>query len=279
MKKYIPLLLCLLATLLSVSCAPSQGSGEADHATQAEKPATVEDVYEAVIVGELSVLDKQQGEIRLQDLRITDDGLRLGESVVDGKAVLDLDGDGIEECVIRLKSSDQVLLRYREGVVYSYFLPFRQCYDLKTDGTFLWNDASDADPFCYGGGQFYFDGTTLKVKEIYKIVNGFEPNAEYYIDGRQVTYEELLDFNGSRRPALVEFTALESPWLKTLSLEEALEIAETYWYERYGIRSGDVDSDTGYPYAILSKSGAGIASILFAVATNNTFERSTGTSI
>ena len=36
-------------------------------------------------------------------------------------------------------------------------------------------------------------------------------------------------------------------------LERALEIASEYWYECYNIKAGDVDSETGFPYAVLPK--------------------------
>lgn len=215
---------------------------------------TVVKVFEAVIAGDVCVIDGDQGEIKLQDLRIPGTGYALAEIMIDGKAVLDLDGDGMEEYVICLASSDSIILRYYGGQVYSYFLGFRQFYNLKVDGTFSWNDASNAEPFSYGGGKLFFDGTELNVKETYKIVGDGEPNAEYYVNGQRVTYEELLTFNGSHRPASVEFTALGEPWKEIISSDRALEIAEEYWYDLYGVRPGDTADETGFPYAILPKS-------------------------
>lgn len=219
-----------------------------------DDPLTVVKAFEAVIAGDVCVIDGDQGEIKLQDLRIPGTIYALAEIRIEGKAVLDLDGDGMEEYVICLASSDSIILRYYGGQVYSYFLGFRRFYNLKVDGTFSWNDASNAEPFSYGGGKLFFDGTELNVKEICKIVNDGEPNAEYYVNGQRVTYEELLTFNGSHRPASVEFTAFEAPWQKTISSDRALEIAEEYWYDLYGIRPGDTADETGFPYAILPKS-------------------------
>ena len=221
-----------------------------------DDPLTVVKVFEAVIAGDVCVIDRDQGEIKLQDLRIPGTGYALAEIMIEGKAILDLDGDGVAEYVICLASSDSIILRYYGGQVYSYFLGFRRFYNLKVDGTFSWNDASNAEPFSYGGGKLFFDGTKLNVKETCKIVGDGEPNAEYYVNGQRVTYEELLTFNGSHRPASVEFTAFEAPWQKTISLDRALEIAEKYWYDLYGIRPGDTASETGFPYAILPKSSA-----------------------
>ena len=221
-----------------------------------DDPLTVVKAFEAVIAGDVCVIDGDQGEIKLQDLRIPGTIYALAEIRIEGKAVLDLDGDGMEEYVICLASSDSIILRYYGGQVYSYFLGFRRFYNLKVDGTFSWNDASNAEPFSYGGGKLFFDGTKLNVKETCKIVGDGEPNAEYYVNGQRVTYEELLTFNGSHRPASVEFTAFEAPWQKTISLDRALEIAEEYWYDLYGIRPGDTADETGFPYAILPKSSA-----------------------
>ena len=219
-----------------------------------DDPLTVVKAFEAVIAGDVCVIDRDQGEIKLQDLRIPGTIYALDEIMIDGKAVLDLDGDGMEEYVICLASGDSIILRYHGGQVYSYFLEFRQFYNLKADGTFSWNDASGTEPFCYGGGKLFFDGTELNVKETYKIVGDGEPNAAYYVNGQRVTYEELLTFNGSHRPASVEFTAFGEPWKEIISLYQALNIAEKYWYDLYGIRPGDRDSETGYAYALLRKS-------------------------
>lgn len=215
---------------------------------------TVMDVFDAAIAGDICVIDGEQGEIKLQDLRIPGTGYALDEIMIEGKAILDLDGDGVAEYIICLASSDSIILRYYGGSVYSYFLGFRQFYNLKTDGTFSWNDASGTEPFSYGGGKLFFDGTALNVKETYRIVGDGEPNAAYYVNGQRVTYEELLAFNGSHRPDVVEFTAFEAPWQKTISFDRALEIAEEYWYDLYGIRPGDTASETGFPFAILPKS-------------------------
>ena len=215
---------------------------------------TVMDLFDAVLSGDICVIDGDQGEIKLQDLRIPGTGYALDEIMIEGKAILDLDGDGVVEYIICLASSDSIILRYYGGQVYSYFLEFRRFYNLKVDGTFSWNDASNAEPFSYGGGKLFFDGTKLNVKETCKIVGDGEPNAAYYVNGQRVTYEELLAFNGSHRPDVVEFTAFEAPWQKTISFDRALEIAEEYWYDLYGIRPGDTASETGFPFAILPKS-------------------------
>ena len=215
---------------------------------------TVMDLFDAVLSGDICVIDRDQGEIKLQDLRIFNTNLCLWETIVEGKAVLDLDGDGVAEYIIWLSSCDSIILRYYGGQVYSYFLEFRLFYDLKTDGTFHWNDASGTEPFSYGGGKLFFDGTALNVKETYRIVDSGEPSAAYYVNGQRVTREEFLEFNGSHRAEFVEFTAFEAPWQKTISFDSALKIAEEYWYDLYGIRPGDTASETGFPYAILPKS-------------------------
>ena len=93
----------------------------------------------------------------------------------------------------------------------------------------------------------------MEIKEIYKVVNGGEPNAEYYIVGKQVTHEKLLQYIAVHPNIAITFTHFAVPWQKAISLEEALEIASEYWYECYNIKPGDRDSETGFPFAFLPK--------------------------
>lgn len=202
------------------------------------------EMYEAAINDEICVFDQRLGEIKLKAFRFASN-LRLDESIIDGKAVLDMDGDGICEYIIRSASMDSVILRYYDGKVYSYSFYFRNFFNVNTDGSFSWNDSLAI----YGSSKLTFDGELLIIKEIYKIVNDGEPNAEYYIDGKQVTHEELLKYLADHPNTPVDFTSFEAPWQKTISLEKALGIASEYW----NVKNGDIDKETGFPFALLPK--------------------------
>ena len=68
-----------------------------------------------------------------------------------------------------------------------------------------------------------------------------------------MAHDEFLKYIEDNPHTPVEFTSFTAPWQEMLTLEEALEIAAEYWYDRYNIKAGDTDSETGYPYAILPK--------------------------
>lgn len=139
-------------------------------------------------------------------------------------ACTDMDGDGIQEVVI--DCSDTLILRYYEGKVYLYSLTFRNGYHLCTDGTHAWNH--NGTNFEYGEEQFYFEDTELKCRELYRVVNDGEPNAEYYVGGQRVTREELLQYIADNPKTRVEFSPFA--W-EMISQNGALAIAEEYWKE------------------------------------------------
>ena len=150
-----------------------------------------------------------------------------------GHAYVDLDGDSVNELVIDCGSI--LILRYYEGCVYLYEFTFRQLYNLNTDGSYNWNH-NGAD-FEYGENRIYFEGAELKTRELYRIVN----NAEYYVEGKQVTEEELQKYIEDNPKTKTEFLPLEVSWQKEITPEEALQIASEYW----GIKDGFTDYGAG----------------------------------
>ena len=125
-----------------------------------------------------------------------------------GYVYMDVDGDSINELVI--DCGDTLILRYYEGCIYVYPFIFRNMYQLNTDVSYSWNHTGQN--FEYGENQLAFDGAELKTKELWRIVNDGEPNAEYYIDGKQVTHEELLKYFEDNPKTKVEFLPLEVSW-------------------------------------------------------------------
>ena len=208
------------------------------------------EMYEAVLKNEIKVYETDIEEYNyLKDCKTPYNRIPLCESENLGYVYMDVDGDSINELVI--DCSDTLVLRYYEGTVYVYPFTFRNMYQLNTDGSYNWN--YNGQNFEYGEDQLAFDGAELKTKELWRIVNDGEPNAEYYIGSKQVNQEEILKYFEDNQKTPIEFTSFKAPWQKTISLGKALEIAGEYWYECYNIRTGDKDSETGYPYAILPK--------------------------
>lgn len=152
-------------------------------------------------------------------------GIPLCECENLGYAYVDIDGDSVNELII--DCGDTLILRYYEGTVHFYEFIFRSLYYLKTDGSYAWNHTGSN--FEYGESQIYFEGAELKTKELYRIVNDGEPNAEYYIDGKQVTQEEILKYFEDNPKPKVEFLPLDVSWLSKISRSEAITLAENYW--------------------------------------------------
>ena len=191
MKKYITFLLCLMMILSLASCELNEDqdalsrnentnsdSIENDNtnnntSTQISDAEKVMQMYEAAIKGEICVFDERSGEIKLKYCRFPNNNLRLGECEILNKAILDMDGDGINEYVIQSETKDHIVLHYNNGKVYSYCFDRSNFYNLNTDGSFYWTDDWSND--AYGGiwvrglNQIVFDGSSLSIKEIYRI--------------------------------------------------------------------------------------------------------------
>lgn len=116
----------------------------------------------------------------------------------------DLDGDGIDELII--DCGDTMILRYYMGVVHLYDFTFREMYHLSTDGSFSWSH--NGEDFEYGMQQLYFDGSEILFCDLYRIVNDGEPDARYYLDGKQVTQEELQAYIDANPKTKITFEPL-----------------------------------------------------------------------
>ena len=101
--------------------------------------------YEAAINDEICVVDESLREINLKDCRFPSDNLRLGECEILYKAILDMDGDGINEYIIQSEAKDHIVLHYHDGKVYSYCFDSKSFFNLNTDGSFYWIDSYEID--------------------------------------------------------------------------------------------------------------------------------------
>lgn len=168
------------------------------------------EMYEAVLKNEIKVYETHEKEyIYLKDCETPYDRIPLCAYESLRYVYMDVDGDLINELVIY--KGDTLILRYYEGCVYVYPFTFRSMYRLNIDGSYNWNQMGP--DFQYGETQLAFDGAKRKDKELWHIVNDGEVNAEYYIDGKQVTREELLKYFEDNPKTKVEFLPLEVSWL------------------------------------------------------------------
>ena len=186
------------------------------------------EMYNAALEYEIKVYETVVGEYDyLRDIKTPNMSIPLCECDKLGYAFADVDGDSINELVI--DCGDALILRYYQGCVYVYPFTFKNMYRLNTDGSYNWNNTGQN--FEYGEKQLAFEGAKLKPKEIWRIVNDGELDAEYYIGEKKVTSEELSKYIENiekDQKKEIEFSALEVK--DTLAFEEAMKIAKQYWY-------------------------------------------------
>ena len=213
------------------------------------------EMYEQAIKGEICIIDEHLGEIKLKVCRFPNNNLKLEDSIVCGKAILDLDQDGISECIIEAYSHDSIVLHYYDGKVYSFALKFEDFNNLKIDGSFLWtghctySDKENSFVLDSGAKKLMFEGSKIKFYDIFKTVYDNNQTAKHYIGNKSVTYDEITEYKKEFTADFVEYTPFDAPWYKAITEEEAIRIASEYW----NIKSGDVDEATGYRFALLPK--------------------------
>lgn len=124
-------------------------------------------------------------------------------------AVVDMDGDGKQEVLIR--DNDTLLLREKDGCVYAYNFGFRAMDYVYTDGTFTWNDNAGSN---YGVSKLKFnDDNTYAWVELYEINHADEfgeyyDEPKYFVEGQEVTHDEYLEYSQSLCRTKVEFKEL-----------------------------------------------------------------------
>jgi len=201
------------------------------------------EMYEAAINDKICVIDEHLGEIKLKACRFPSNNARIDECKLLTKAILDLDVDGINEYVIQSPDKDHIVLHYYGGKVFSYCFDKNNFYNLNADGSFYWSDSYESENWTHGLNQITFDGSSLSIKEIYRIKHitpfDFYENLEFYVDGKHIKREEFLDYHKSE--ILVIFSPLDISCEYPISSEKACEIASNYW----GIESGMSEGATG----------------------------------
>ena len=257
MKKIIALLLCLMMVLPLVSCeknedpnAPSQNentdptpsdSVEGDStndnpATQISEAEKAMEMYEAALRNEIAVFETDSRVFNyLMNCKRPYDRIPLSDLVSLRYAYTDLDGDTVPELVI--DCGDTLILRYYEGTVYVYPFTFRNMYQLNTDGSYPWNHTGLN--FEYGESQIFFEDAKICSRKLWRIVND-GTDAEYYIDGKQVTQEEILKYIEDNPKTRIEFSPLEVSWLNKISRAAAVSLAQEYWASFYTEDKGNI---------------------------------------
>ena len=259
MKKIVSVLLCSLMLLSLFSCEITEGENDLNTPTQTDSQPSKEtddneendgivlseaeramEMYKAAIKGEIYVVDEQFGEISLKDCRFLTNNVTVGECEILNNAILDMDGDGINEYVIQSgDEADHIVLRYYEGKIYSYSFGITEFRHLNTNGTFFWSFGEN-NMVC-GLNRLVFNGSSISIEKMYEV--NIDYDNTYYIEGKQVTYEELRDQYDYYKDCIVRksFSPLEIDCPYPISSERALEIASGYW----GVSDWDYDCAMG----------------------------------
>ena len=260
MKKIVAAALCLIMLMSLFSCniensndnkdnditsnTDSNTSSEETDTTPIQKTQSeiAMEMYESVLNNEIKVYETDIQEYNyLADCKTPYNRIPLADCEQLKYAYTDMDNDSINELVI--DCGDTLLLRYYEGTIYVYPFTFRQLYNLNTDGSYSWNHTGQ--DFEYGEKKIYFEGAELKAKELYRIVNDGEPNAEYYVEGKPATQEELQKYIEDNPKTQLVFLPLEVSWQNKISQSEAIELAEKYW-ESFDIKENEYLVAIGY---------------------------------
>ena len=261
MKKFVAALMCLMMFLFLSSCdldntndTNTNTNSDISSGDTAKTQAEIAmETYEAAINGEICVIDESLCEIKLKDCRFPSNNLKLGESEILYKAILDMDGDGINEYIIQSEAKDHIVLHYHDGKVYSYCFVGKDFFNLNTDGSFYWIDSYEADNCTRGCNQIAFDRSSSRVKEIYRIKQTSpydygDNDHEYYVNGNRIEREDFLDYYDSncRGKTRATFSPLDISREYPISSEKAFEFASNYW----GFKSGTEDGAAGTLYVL-----------------------------
>lgn len=103
--------------------------------------------------------------------------------------IVDMDGDGDVEMLIRGWTQDILVLREENNDVYGYDFSFRSMYNVATDGSFCWNDNAGNT---YGVSKLSFANRICQLIELYRVEINQENNETiYFIENEEKTREEF----------------------------------------------------------------------------------------
>ena len=154
---------------------------------------TAMEAYKAVLRGEMEFLNTPHYDSfdisRLREAITPDTSITLEPEYF---TAVDMDADGMAEVIVSLAisgvgTSDYLVLRWQEGVVYGYTFAEREFSDLKTDGTF-WNTGGASD---VGICRVAFDRDTRSIDRFtYSLYRPSDDGISYFVDKQEATEEE-----------------------------------------------------------------------------------------
>ena len=118
-----------------------------------------------------------------------------------GICYLDMDGDGIEELLLRGDYNDYIILRYRSGTVYLYRMDYKSIDRFYEDGSYGWHSPTylEDNSVCYGISKIMaFTEGSAKYSSLFTIYDG-ENESYFLIDGKFASKAELDALIESRK--------------------------------------------------------------------------------
>ena len=99
-------------------------------------------------------------------------------------SILDMDGNGDVELLIKGWTEDILVLHIENDIVYGYDFTFRGMYNVEEDGSFCWNNNAGNS---YGVSKLVFKNQECNIVEIYRVEN----DNTYYVNNKEVSKEEF----------------------------------------------------------------------------------------
>ncbi len=204
---------CLLTDPVAAEEGPDAGPGAgpspSPDVSSSRPPETLADALldpwmKEVLDGERTFLCGRGPETfsihQLRTMLYGDDELPRLTLEVGRLAVMDLDGNGVNEMVVwpvdtlgerddptEIGYSTGYFIFLRQGDAVSVHYPgWRSIADLKADGTFDWSGSA----FHWGTGSVRFTGNGFEIRQITWCDNGFE-SENYFVSGQKATREEF----------------------------------------------------------------------------------------
>ena len=211
------------------------------------RQACAKQAFLSVLTNKMKIYNTQTREYcYLSDCKLPSTNTPLSKAEGLRYALADLDHDAVKELII--DGGDRLVLRYGHGTVYLYPSVLQNMYQLNTNGSYNWR--CEDQNAAHGASRLSFDGTDVREKVLWRIVNDGEPNAEYYIEGWEVTQAELTRYREVHSVTPIEYGALSFPFQVNISPQKALNIANTYWDEPVGKRDAACGTRLTYRVAL-----------------------------
>jgi hypothetical protein len=257
MKKYIAFLLCLILLFALLSCNAESGSNTesttdtstniptddiTDAPTSSNKDAQNElarQAYGRAIRNEIKIYYPEPPfEAYFEKVCNTEKGDPSRQ------ALIDMDGDGIEELILPYDSF-VIILHFENDAVQAAVFESEAMETVYTDGSFFWSNNDGLFGYECGIGRLSFSNGITRSEELCRA----ESNSKFFIGGTKVTKEQYDEYFDKSARVPIEFTSLDASLFYSTDEIKAIELACAHW----GIKDGDVDAERGFRYRVVSK--------------------------